>query len=610
MGHRTSHSERALTYHQRVPTPAEPMRLAAGFEPATRDDWADLAGLSLRGRTLESLTTVTDDDIRIEPLYGDDGLVDRAGLPGASPHTRGSAVAGNTEAGWDVRALVLDAGTAAANATVLDELERGSTSVLVDRAAIGIGSAADLAAVLDGVFLEMAPVALVPGPDAATAAGWLVELWEQLGTPVADRSGALGVDPIGVAARHGGDPDLSTLAPAVASVADAPGVHAITVDATVWADAGASEAWELACSLATGVAYLRALEDDGISIDDALGALTFTYSADADQFRTVARFRAARRLWDRVAGSCGSDVRAQHQTAVTSDAMLARRDPWVNLMRGAVAAFSAGIGGASSVTVRPFDSAIGRPDEFGRRTARNTQLLLTEESGLARVVDPAGGSWFVEELTERLAGAAWERFRWIEADGGMLAALSSGRIADEVGATRTARAARLATRTDGLTGVSEFPDLDESGLDRLPGPAPAGGGPFPLHRLAEPFEALRDAGEAADPVVRLVSLGPLAEHSERTTFAANLLAVAGIRTTVEAGSPVAVICGTDDRCAAEAVDVARELRVDGVAHVLLVGRPGDRESDWRDAGVDEFVHARSDVLDVLGRMLDVLGVAR
>ena len=279
-------------------------------------------------------------------------------------------------------------------------------------------------------------------------------------------------------------------------------------------------------------------------------------------------------------------------------------------MRGAVAAFSAGIGGASSVTVRPFDSAIGRPDEFGRRTARNTQLLLTEESGLARMVDPAGGSWFVEEFTERLAGAAWERFRWIAADGGMLAALSSGRIADEVGAPRTARAARLATRTDGLTGVSEFPDLDESGLDRLPGPAPAGGGPFPLHRLAEPFEALRDAGEAADPVVRLVSLGPLAEHSERTTFAANLLAVAGIRTAVEAGSPVAVICGTDDRCAAEAVDVARELRVDGVAHVLLVGRPGDRESDWRDAGVDEFVHARSDVLDVLGRMLDVLGVAR
>jgi len=259
--------------------------------------------------------------------------------------------------------------------------------------------------------------------------------------------------------------------------------------------------------------------------------------------------------------------------------------------------------------VRPFDSAIGRPDEFGRRTARNTQLLLTEESGLARVVDPAGGSWFVEDLTERLAGAAWERFRWIEADGGMLAALSSGRIADEVGATRTARAARLVTRTDGLTGVSEFPDLDEPGLDRIPGPAPAGG-PFPLHRLAEPFEALRDAGEAAGPVVRLVSLGPLAEHSERTTFATNLLAVAGIRTTVEPGSPVAVICGADDRCAAEAVDVARELRVDGVAHVLLVGRPGDRESDWRDAGVDEFVHARSDVLDVLGSVLDALGVAR
>ncbi len=609
MGHRASRSERALTYHQRVPTPAEPMRLAAGFEPATRDDWADLAGSSLRGRTLESLTTVTDDGIRIEPLYGNDGRTDRAGLPGASPHTRGSTDAGRSASGWDVRALVLDEGTAAANATVLDELERGSTSVLLDRAAIGVESADDLAAVLDGVFLEMAPVALLPGPGTANAAGWLVDLWDRRGTPAADRSGALGLDPIGVAARHGGESDLSALAPAVASVADAPGVHAITVDATVWADAGASEAWELACSLATGVAYLRALEADSVSIDDALGALTFTYSADADQFLTIAKFRAARRLWDSVAGACGSAVRAQHQTAVTSAAMLARFDPWVNLLRGAVAAFSAGIAGASAVTVRPFDSVIGRTDEFGRRTARNTQLLLTEESGLARVIDPAGGSWFVEDHTEQLAEAAWERFRSIEADGGMVAALASGRIAAEVGATRTARAARAATRIDAITGVTEFPDVDEVPLVRADGPAPAEG-PLRLHRLAEPFEALRDAGGTAAPVVRLVSLGPLAEHSARSSFAANLIAVAGIRTTDEPGSPVAVLCGSDERYAAEAADTARALKAEGVAHVVLAGRPGDHEAEWREAGVDGFAHAHSDILDALGRILDALGVDR
>jgi len=585
------------------------MRLAAGFEPATRDDWADLAESTLRGRTLESLATVTDDGIRIEPLYANDGRIDRAGLPGASPHTRGSTAAGSTEAGWDIRALVLDEGTDAANATVLDELERGSTSVLLDRAAIGIASADDLAAVLDGVHLEMAPVALLPGPDAATAASWLVDLWGRRGTPATDRSGALGLDPIGVAARHGGDPDLSTLAPAVASVADAPGVHAISVDAGVWADAGADEAWELACSLATGVAYLRALENHGVSIDDALGALTFTYSADADQFRTIAKFRAARRLWDRVAGACGSDVRAQHQTAVTSAAMLTRRDPWVNLLRSAVAAFSAGIGGASAVTVRSFDSAIGRPDEFGRRTARSTQLLLIEESGLARVVDPAGGSWFVEDLTEQLAEAAWERFRSIEADGGMVSALASGRIAAEVDAIRGARAARLATRAGAITGVTEFPDIDEVPLVRATGPAPAEG-PLRLQRLAGPFEALRDAGESVGPVVRLVPLGPLAEHSARTTFAANLFAVAGIRTTGEAGSPVAVLCGSDQRYAAEAVEVALALKAEGVAHVLLAGRPGDNEAALREAGIDEFVHARSDILEVLGRTLDALGVAR
>jgi methylmalonyl-CoA mutase len=281
----------------------------------------------------------------------------------------------------------------------------------------------------------------------------------------------------------------------------------------------------------------------------------------------------------------------------------------VNLLRSAVAAFSAGIGGASAVTVRSFDSAIGRPDEFGRRTARSTQLLLIEESGLARVVDPAGGSWFVEDLTEQLAEAAWERFRSIEADGGMVSALASGRIAAEVDAIRGARAARLATRAGAITGVTEFPDIDEVPLVRATGPAPAEG-PLRLQRLAGPFEALRDAGESVGPVVRLVPLGPLAEHSARTTFAANLFAVAGIRTTGEAGSPVAVLCGSDQRYAAEAVEVALALKAEGVAHVLLAGRPGDNEAALREAGIDEFVHARSDILEVLGRTLDALGVAR
>lgn len=605
MRHRGSRPAEGLTYHRRVPTPSETMDLAAGFEPASREDWVDLAGSSLRGRTLESLTTTTDDGIAIRPLYANDDDPDRAGLPGVSPHTRGST----TDAGWDVRALVAEPGTAAANAAVLEELESGATSVLLDRSAIGIGSAADLAAVLDGVYLEMAPVALLPGPDGAEAAGWLAALWEEYGTPAAERSGSLGVDPVGVAARHGGEPDLSCLAPAVASVAGAPGVRAVTVDATVWAEAGASDAWEVALSLATGVAYLRALEADGVALDDALAALTFTHSAGVDQFATIARFRAARRCWDRVAAACGSDARGQHQTAVSSAALLTRRDPWVNLLRGTVAAFAAGVAGASAVTVRPFDAAIGTPDGLGRRLARNTQLLLAEESGLSRVLDPAGGSWYVEDLTDRLAEAAWERFRSIEADGGVLAALASGRVAAEVDATRSAGVARLATRAEGITGVTEFPDLDEVALDRAPGP-PAPDGPFAPVRPAAPFEDLRDAGEAAAAEVRLVPLGPLAEHSARTTFAANLLAVAGIRATQSAGSPVAVLCGSDDRYAAEAADAARTLKAGGVARVLLAGSPGDHEAAWREAGIDEFVHARSDVLDVLGRLLDDLGVVR
>jgi len=580
------------------------MELAAGFAPVDADDWAESAIASLRGRPLGSLTTVTAERLRIAPVYGPDPVADRAGRPGVGSHTRG--VTPTASGTWDVRALVADADIAAANATILDELQRGSTSVLIDRTAVGVTSAADLDAALDGVHLQMAAVALMPGPDGEHAARWLLDLWDDRGTPAAERAGALGLDPIGVAARHGGGIDLAGLAGLVDATADAPLVHAITVDGTVWSDGGAGPATEIAYTTATGVAYLRALTDAGCPLDRALAALTFTLSADADQFATMAKFRAARRVWARVAEACGApeEARAQHQTAVTSAAMLSRRDPWVNLLRSAVAGFAAGVAGAQAVTVRAFDSAIGRSDEFGRRTARNTQLLLLEESGLARVVDPAGGSGYVEDLTDQMAGEGWRRFQAVD-DRGMVDALASGWIAGELRGAWAGREARLAVRSEPLTGITEFPDLDAEPVERPAGPAPPAG-PVPLRRLAEPFEDLRDRADAAaaPPVVHLVALGPLAEHSARAAFATNLFAVGGLRVDDDPGAPLAVVCGTDSRYVAEAVDAVAALKATGVRRVYLAGRPGDHEDAWRAAGVDEFIHAGCDVLDVLGRALD------
>jgi len=491
MGHTASPSGVGLTYHlfmpdHGVPPPTDEVELTDSAV------WRDLAMESLNGDTVESLTS-TVDGIPVRVLYrsDDSGMVkSEVGIPGASPYTRGGSAAAGLAGGWDVRALVLDAGATAANTSVLDELGSGSTSVLLDPVAIGMTDTADLDSTLKGVHLEMVPVALVPGPQCVESAGWLVDLWEARGISEEDRSGDLGVDPLGVAARHGTPAEVdSSIAEVLMRVGEAGRVRAVSVDSTPYSDAGLGPSWEVACSLATGVAYLRALEESGVEVDRALGSMAFTFSASADQFTTIAKFRAARRCWDRVAAVCGAggSDRAQVQRAVTSTAMVTRVDPWVNMLRVTVAGFAAGVAGADSVTLHPFDSAIGRPDAFGRRMARNTQLLLLEEANLARMVDPAGGSWYVEDLTEQLARAAWERFTSIEVAGGMAESIANGLIAAEAEVACSARQEKLVAGDELIIGVTSFPDPDEIPLVR-PGLPAIPQGPLVPHRSAAPFE--------------------------------------------------------------------------------------------------------------------------
>ncbi|NDZ98894.1 methylmalonyl-CoA mutase, partial [Streptomyces sp. SID10116] len=250
-----------------------------------------------------------------------------------------------------------------------------------------------------------------------------------------------------------------------------PGLRALTVDALPFHEAGASAAQELGASLATGVEYLRALHDAGLSVDKAFAQLEFRFAATADQFLTIAKLRAARRLWARVAEVSGAPAAgAQRQHAVTSPVMMTRRDPWVNMLRTTVACLGAGVGGANAVTVLPFDHELGLPDAFARRIARNTSTILLEESHLARVIDPAGGSWYVERLTDELAHAAWDFFKEIERADGQAAALRSGFVGDRIAATWAERKKKLARRREPITGVSEFPLLTERPVEREPAP--------------------------------------------------------------------------------------------------------------------------------------------
>jgi methylmalonyl-CoA mutase len=668
--------------------------LGAEFPAATREQWQRLVEgvLAKSGKPRsgepesgergpagaaaeEALATEVEDGLRVQPLYtAEDGAgAPDPGWPGFAPFTRGARAQGHAVDGWDVRQQHADPDPRRANEAVLADLENGATSLwlTVGNGGLPIDALPD---VLTGVYLDLAGVVLDAGADFGPAAERLFALYAggaggpgsvAAPVPAAAVAGNLGADPLGLLARTGDDSDLgngagtSSLLEQAAALAgrcarEFGGLRALTVDALPYHDAGASAAQELGLSLATAVAYLRVLTDAGLSAAEAAGQLEFRYAATADQFLTIAKLRAARRLWARVAevsgiGPDGADQRrpgaqgqpeaqrrpeAQRQHAVTSTVMMTERDPWVNMLRTTVACLAAAVGGADSITVLPFDSALGLPNDFSRRIARNTQAILHDESSLARVTDPAGGSWYVERLTDQLARAAWDWFQQIERAGGQRAALRDGLVAERVAANWAKRSANLARRREAVTGVSEYPNLAEAPVVREPAPARAGGSTergLPRVRRSEVFEALRDRSDAllasagARPKAVLAALGPVAVYTARSSFAANLFQAGGIETPLSeapvhdtggdsggepdlkalaesfaaSGARVACICSSDALYAAHAEAAAAALKAAGARRVVLAGRPGDRRDAYESAGVDDFIYAGCDAVAVL-----------
>ncbi|MGW8697243.1 methylmalonyl-CoA mutase family protein [Streptomyces eurythermus] len=600
--------------------PDDGLSLAAEFPDATHEQWQRLvegvlrrSGRELSGEAAEdALSTTLEDGLRTRPLYtARDGAPD-PGLPGFAPFVRGSRPEGTGPGGWDVRQRHTALGDGPADA-VLADLENGGTSLWLVLGEGGI-PVPELARALDGVYLDLAPVVLDAGRDTVRAAEALLRLYADKGVDAGAVRGNLGGDPLGYEARTGTAQAFAPYAELAVRCAEGyPGLRALTVDALPYHEAGGSAAQELGASLATGVAYLRELTEAGLGVEQALGQLEFRYSATADQFLTIAKLRAARRLWARVAEVCGAPAAgAQTQHVVTSPVMMTRRDPWVNMLRTTVAALAAGVGGADAVTVLPFDHALGLPDAFARRIARNTSSILIEESHLARVVDPAGGSWYVERLTDDLAEAAWSFFRSVERDGGQAAVLRSGRLRTDLATTWAERSKRLARRREPITGVSEFPLLSEKPVERPPAPEPPSGG-LPRVRRDEAYEELRARSDAhlartgARPRIYLATIGSPAEYTARASFAANLFQAGGIEPVTEgafadSGATEAVVCSSDALYAEQAGRVAESLRAAGARHVFLAGR-GEYP------GIDSYVFAGCDAVDVLSATLDRMGVS-
>ncbi|MGW4479652.1 methylmalonyl-CoA mutase small subunit [Rhodococcus triatomae] len=581
------------------------------------------------------LDTVTYDGVTVTPLYTRRDETAEAPLPGVFPFVRGRDAHRDVNRGWLVSAAfgADESDAKKINEAVLDGLDNGVSAIWLSVGGNGL-SADALDVALGGVLLDLAPLTLDAGADIAAAADSLYALLDAraaAGDGVTDRAAitiALGASPLTDRFSGAAGVDVATaVALAGAAAGRAETVRAVTVDGTAFHNAGASDAEELGAAVAAGLEYLRAFADSGVATADALGQIEFRFAATDDQFQTIAKFRAGRQLWARVAQVLGaSESGGAPQHAVTSAAMMSQRDPWVNMLRTTLAAFGAGVGGADSVTVLPFDAALPEGSvetskSFAARIARNTQLLLLEESNLGRVLDPGAGSWYVEDLTSKIADKAWEFVQQIEAAGGYTAALESNVIADRVADTRAKRDSDIAHRTTAVTGVNEFPNLAEAPL--AAGPAPLEG----VARYGAAFEALRDrsdrflAEHGHRPKVLLAALGPVAEHNGRTTFAANLLASGGIEAVnpgtldlatvagivAESETTIAVLCGTDKRYGTDGVPAVDALRAAGIETVLLAG-PEKTFADAQGADrPDGFLTARIDAVSALTGLLDTLG---
>lgn len=599
------------------------------FPPATRERWLGLVDGVLKGADFEKrLVSRSADGIRIEPLYD---AAEAVAQPMRAPGP------------WRVSQRVDHPDAATANTLAMADLEGGADALTLVFAgapsARGYGLVADDVAALDtalsGVMLPLIGLRLDAGPRGLEAARLVRALAVNRGESLGGLDLDLGIDPIGTMAATGlpSAPAEAEIAPLLSGLDEAGFTgRAVLADGRPYHEAGASEAAELAAVLATAVAYLRRLEAGGHDISRARDAVAVLLVADADEFMTIAKFRAMRRLWARVEGACGLDPKPLRLHAETAWRMMTRREPFTNILRTTLATASAGLGGADAVTALPYTLALGLSDGFARRVARNSQIVLIEESNLARVADPAAGAGSFEALTQQLAEAAWAGFQEIEAEGGIVASLAAGKLQARIGAMRATRARAVATRREALTGASEFPNLYEKPVTVLdvaptpPSPANATSEPLPSARLAEPYEALRDASDAylartgKRPALFLANLGAVAVFNARATFAANAFAAGGIEalsndgfsdtTSLAAaftasGAPIACLCSSDAVYATQAVAAADALKAAGARAIYLAGKPGDLEAALKAAGVTGTLHSGGDLLALLASALAI-----
>lgn len=637
----------------------EKMQLASLFPAVSEAQWREQVDTLLKGRDFSTLVTTTSEGLPLQPLYAADEQ--HRAAPGDGDLRRG-ARAGN--APWQILERVQHPDPTTANAALLHGLSRGATALQlilqpdVFEASPGVRAvcADDLATLLQGVKLDALPLLLDAGAHASAYGAALLAQLQAGDADAAQAELLVGCDPAAALARDGSLPGAAdeiyaaAAKQAVQLANISPHSRALAADGRVYHAAGASDAQELAAALAAALEQLRALEKLGVSGADASRQLLFRLALDADIFAGAAKQRALRVLWSNVCAACGDAAAAASFAlhAETATRMLHRFDPWVNQLRTTAATLAAALGGADYLSVHGYDEAGVLPSALATRCARNNQLILQQESRLHAVTDPLGGSGYAESYTDELVAAAWAEFQQIEREGGLLASLGAGKLQQRIAAVRQGRLAQIAKRRQPLTGVSEFPNLEDAPpagetidwpaqlaaaaaradtrLIELPDGAPALAEALEPAPLGEQFEALRLAALAAaqPPRAALITLGSQAQFTARATFVSNLLAAGGVHSATsgeldgeaaavaawrDSGSALAVLCGDDAGYEQSAVSTAAALREAGCEHVYLAGKPGDLQESLAAAGVKGYAAMGMDAIAFLQQIHADLGVS-
>ncbi len=612
-------------------------KLFSDFAPVSTQEWMDKINVDLKGADYEKkLVWKTNEGFKVKPFYRKEdleGMKTTEGLPGEYPYVRGTKK-DNT---WFIRQNIQVESPQEANAKALDILNKGVDSIGFSLKKKDL-CPEFIETLLNNICADCIELNFSTCQGAVVAlAKLLVDYFRKQGYNLENLKGSINYDPMGKMMVRGKDLSnyVATAKELVETLAELPKYRCINVNAIELNNAGSYISQELGYALAWGNDYLHALVEAGVPADTAAKKIKFNFGISSNYFLEIAKFRAARMLWANIVNEYKPACECACKMAVhaeTSTFNLTLFDAHVNMLRTQTEAMSAALAGVDSITVSPFDKAYQASDDFSERIARNQQLLLKEECHFDKVVDPAAGSYFIENLTVSIAQQAWNLFLQVEEEGGMLTSIKAGKVQAAINSSNKARHEAVSKRKEILLGTNQYPNFSESSEGKTPTTVSCCCGhnescekpiaTLDQSRAASEFEALRLETENSGkrPKAFMLTIGNLAMRQARAQFSCNFLACAGyevidnlgfptieegVEAALKAKADIVVLCSSDDEYAEYAVPAYQALN--GRAMFIVAGAPACMD-DLKAAGIEHFIHVRCNVLETLKHFNALLNI--